>query len=93
MITCNLRIADLKLTSKSKLTPFCNQKLYFLFLIVLKETANLEWTISQFEMSKHVSKSHIQKYFNHSLSAFEIKCLASLPKVGRENGGEEDFKN
>ena len=27
----------------------------------------MECSISQFEMSKHVSKSHIQKYFNHSL--------------------------
>ena len=33
----------------------------------VKQKAILECSISQFEMSKHVSKSHIQSYFNHSL--------------------------
>ena len=46
---------------------FCSFLSFLNKTIILKETAILECSISQFEMSKHVSKSHIQKYFNHSL--------------------------
>ena len=87
-VICGSRIWNR--SPNQNLNPFCNQKRYFVVshrLWIKLWRKRLFWNVAspQYEMSKHVSKSHIQSYCNQSLKNSKqiLSIFASLTIIQR----------